>query len=786
MPRWDLDANKQTPTAESKLMGIDNVTSELKHILAGELRAYVQNLLAGIATPTTDPTVVEGVPMMFLAMEAGAYTNFLDDTETPVVLLAGEFATLFTDGTLPHTWVKEAMPYEAGYQTWESAPENAGKTLADYIAWISRMTDLTELADAVERSETAATASETAQGIAVAAEAQTLLYRDAAAAIVSGGPKGVYATLAALISANPDHAYTYVSIDDGNWNYWNGSTFEAGGIYQTALGVSQTVGMSTVNVPSEMAVKTELNNIADTGLNVFDIIANPDSSRLTGHFLNTGVVNEHVAYDITSKIKLMPNTTYTISLPIWGPVPEVCHGAFYNDNDEYLGYPASQTFTTPLATSYVLFTIEKATYPSLSMLMITKGAYTPLNFLPYAKSFSSSIALPQSANQKKSKNVVSLLNGVIRVAFKYDTDNDMIINFSASTNVNALMAISGFNLALNTKPYPLLDILRDYTVFMETGTDWVGPYKFAAVNNVNGDKLSPIDFTGGWHGYNGDQTGIATARTVAYEIYADGNLLSNGDILSCDRVDIIVINRIQAHNTKLANGEGREAIEETIQYSIVGNTVTVGADIEALEDIIVYNYYGLQCENTSWRGTIHYIHGDSNIRKNATAYSDSGENADYPNVDRVCLRSSTGGNNLIMWIDKDFGIGDRSLLDPSEVNAFTSAYNKSYMNLINGGIHSVSGGNILQWKGGYIFFKGVAEGDLDLVCPYYYGGIKGYFIDCLDAVGLFSNILPEHHNQVVTTILKDATVTIPNGTSPKGIKIVSSGYGSANIKISKG
>lgn len=125
-----------------------------------------------------------------------------------------------------------------------------GSGKADLVGGIVPLSQLPQMEDVAA----AVVAAQLAETNAEAAEAQTLLYRDAAAAIVSGGPKGVYATLAALISANPDHAYTYVSIDDGNWNYWNGSTFVAGGAYQTALGVSQTVGTSTVNVPSENAV----------------------------------------------------------------------------------------------------------------------------------------------------------------------------------------------------------------------------------------------------------------------------------------------------------------------------------------------------------------------------------------------------------------------------------------------------------------------------------------------------------------------------------------------------
>lgn len=45
---------------------------------------------------------------------------------------------------------------------------------------------------------------------------------------------GVYPTLADLIAANPDNNRTYITTNNGNWNYWNGTTWVAGGVYQAA------------------------------------------------------------------------------------------------------------------------------------------------------------------------------------------------------------------------------------------------------------------------------------------------------------------------------------------------------------------------------------------------------------------------------------------------------------------------------------------------------------------------------------------------------------------------
>lgn len=52
--------------------------------------------------------------------------------------------------------------------------------------------------------------------------------------IVNSSPAGAYANLAALISANPAHDKIYITLDDGKWNYWNGTAFVAGGVYQAA------------------------------------------------------------------------------------------------------------------------------------------------------------------------------------------------------------------------------------------------------------------------------------------------------------------------------------------------------------------------------------------------------------------------------------------------------------------------------------------------------------------------------------------------------------------------
>lgn len=52
----------------------------------------------------------------------------------------------------------------------------------------------------------------------------------------SGSPAGVYATVAALTSADPDHSKIYVVTADGHWYYYNNG-WQDGGVYQ-AVGIA--------------------------------------------------------------------------------------------------------------------------------------------------------------------------------------------------------------------------------------------------------------------------------------------------------------------------------------------------------------------------------------------------------------------------------------------------------------------------------------------------------------------------------------------------------------------
>ncbi len=60
--------------------------------------------------------------------------------------------------------------------------------------------------------------------------------------VASGSPAGVYANLSELQSAEDvDKTRIYLTLDNGNWNYWNGKLWVSGGLYQAVTVKDNTV-----------------------------------------------------------------------------------------------------------------------------------------------------------------------------------------------------------------------------------------------------------------------------------------------------------------------------------------------------------------------------------------------------------------------------------------------------------------------------------------------------------------------------------------------------------------
>lgn len=377
----------------------------------------------------------------------------------------------------------------------------------------------------------------------------------------------------------------------------------------------------------------------------------------------------------------------------------------------------------------------------------------------------------QSANQ-----YAAIKSDVIHVAHKYSDTQDMVLTFSKG-GPNSIMGIGTIYLNANTSRF----VSRDFsalTIFKTVDSDWIGPIQVAATSSIDGDATSTETFTGGWHGYGGESGGTATARTVSYEVFADGVSLSESDgLIGCKELTIKVVNRIQAYNTKKTDGSGREVLEETVVYTIRDGTIHVTVQMEALEAVTIPIYYGLQSQVAA-TDTVHFVGGAAKARQVMNALRSSGIKGSYP-VERACVRSGT--DNMVLQLDSSFGMGSRDCISVGE-SCFFSISQKIYSELVYGVTKSMAAAEQFFWRGSYTFFPGSASGNMDLAYLYHENGEVKAIVDFL-AAGTETFALPEQYqNMNVAMESNSPSISLPlDSTTPEGLKVTASGYGTAKI-----
>lgn len=207
--------------------------------------------------------------------------------------------------------------------------------------------------------------------------------------------------------------------------------------------------------------------------------------------------------------------------------------------------------------------------------------------------------------------------------------------------------------------------------FLETyaETDWLGPYVVSEVNSEMTNKF----FTGGWHQNPKDKS--STAKTESIKFFIADKIVSDGRYEAIDTLEIHVTNLVKGHNSS------DYILKENIIYSIKNNEINISVTIEALVDICINKYYGLQTYNKLWQGDMNYIKLNDNIR---TIHLESKDGS--RSMDAIML-----GSNL----------GTFEYKSESLDSAFSEDYGKSYFNLINGKLLKLGKGEHVLWKGLY-------------------------------------------------------------------------------------
>ena len=141
---------------------------------------------------------------------------------------------------------------------------------------------------------------------------------------------------------------------------------------------------------------------------------------------------------------------------------------------------------------------------------------------------------------------------------------------------------------------------KEGNLIRQFSSDWQGPYIVAAKHNIDGDAIGlGREYTGGNHAY-GDRglSGTPTAYTDSIRVFVDGIEITDTNVHEwTDKVEVRWSNYVQAWNTKKEDGTGRAVLKENPTWIFDNyNTIEVSNFIEALEDINIYLYYGIQMQ----------------------------------------------------------------------------------------------------------------------------------------------------------------------------------------------
>jgi lysophospholipase L1-like esterase len=180
---------------------------------------------------------------------------------------------------------------------------------------------------------------------------------------VSGSPKGVYATVSALTSADPDHSYVYIVDADKHWYYWNGSAWADGGAYLIAPFDTSLSGVSE-NAVQNKVVSRVLFPLVALSESPFLSTLNLKDFKVTKVYVSGGTNNGY--YNLSGQITDTTNSVHTDLLNI-SLVDKIqyksninqygCAVAFFDENKNFL---SSLTVSPGTANTYVTLDLTTA------------------------------------------------------------------------------------------------------------------------------------------------------------------------------------------------------------------------------------------------------------------------------------------------------------------------------------------------------------------------------------------------------------------------------------------
>ena len=289
----------------------------------------------------------------------------------------------------------------------------------------------------------------------------------------------------------------------------------------------------------------------------------------------------------------------------------------------------------------------------------------------------------------------TLKNNVLFVKKKISEDRDLVISFG-HVGGNSLFNFNSAFLLANEEDEPSNDFTGANAIasWSMSGSDWLAPYKVAAVNNANGDTPQNEYFTGGNHRTtNTASGGGVTAVEDSLEILVNGfKPIEDNTIYPCESVKVVWTNSVQAYNTSKADGTGRAVLTETWTMLIDNESIRLHNDIKALEAIDIKTYYGIQATNISGK-KYRYVGGVTRTEQNGGTASDCGT--------LTCIQMNIWDSNFDMQMNVD--PVDLGLFTFNNAGyAFFATTSKAYAYLISSALRVLAGEH-LDFEGSYTF-----------------------------------------------------------------------------------
>ena len=373
----------------------------------------------------------------------------------------------------------------------------------------------------------------------------------------------------------------------------------------------------------------------------------------------------------------------------------------------------ADSITVPAGAKYAVFVFYVT---DASKIEITKYISDP----PDMKVDARAIIASTSEDPRAYPLFINIANEVAEITYKYDASTDYTIQMQKQggldaddnpTGGNQLFDFCRWFKTSNTSPI-VTNAPNVSSYYKINGTDFLGPFRIRALTNIDGDTPNSNDWTGGNHQYNNQGSGsTATARTANIKFKVDGRFVSSFNgyareiVLSWD-------NYIQANNTKKSDGTGREVLKEHYEVRFDGDKFYVRNVIEALEDICIYTYYGMQAKQLYNQGGAidnYFLYAGSKVNRTWQPRSTATTSGDKNCRDIIYQRSP---DRLEMHIDYE-GLGDfaDSITNPhnDEPCSALSSTGKLYFNLIDYGTTYdgsgliLNGGDTVFWEGYYKF-----------------------------------------------------------------------------------